>query len=117
MEDHSLMDFEALMPGLRRRYESLRPGSEQRRTFLLHMASLTRAYSEPMDYPISKVETFPSVLPVAYAVCHPECGISEFIVDGSTQECQNCGGTMYRTAVASYHLSKATTATQSGSKK
>jgi hypothetical protein len=37
-------------------------------------------------------------------VCHPECGAREFIVDGSTQECSHCGGSMFRSDTAEYRL-------------
>ena|SRR5437667_12575142 len=50
------------------------------------------------------VVSFPERLPVAFAVCHPECGAREFIVDGSTQECQQCGANMFPTDVAEYRL-------------
>ena len=29
--------------------------------------------------------SFPERLHVAFAVCHPECGATEFVVDGSTR--------------------------------
>jgi hypothetical protein len=104
MKQDKQLEFESLLSGLKDKFRDLRPGSKQERAFLMHMASLARVYAEPMDYPEIPEKPFPPTLPVAQAVCHPECGTSEIIVDGSTQECQNCGGTMFRTAIASYRL-------------
>ena len=104
MKQKKPLGFEILISGLKDKFRDLRPGSKQERAFLLHMASLARLYAEPMDYPEISEKPFPLTLPVAQAVCHPECGTSEIIVDGSTQECQNCGGTMFRTAIAWYRL-------------
>ncbi len=47
---------------------------------------------------------FPSTIGIAYAVCRKECGLQEFIVDGSTQICRHCGKMMFRTAVREYSL-------------
>ena len=63
-----------------------------------------------MDYPDPGAVSFPEAIHIAYAVCHPECGAREFIVDGSTQECQYCGGgLMFRTEVREYVLRDAAT--------
>ena len=104
MKQDKQLEFETLISGLKNKFHELRPGSKQERAFLMHLASLARMYAEPMDYPEISEKPFPPTLPAAQAVCHPECGTSEIIVDGSTQECQNCGGTMFRTAIASYRL-------------
>lgn len=48
---------------------------------------------------------FPKEIYVAYAVCSKECGNTEFIVDGSSQVCQYCGKSLFRTAVKKYILS------------
>ncbi|MEL6301874.1 MAG: hypothetical protein AAFV47_02750 [Pseudomonadota bacterium] len=73
-------------------------------SFLAHVRSLSRWSTEPMDYPdVSDADIrFPERIFITYAVCHPECGRREFIVDGSTQRCQRCGATMFRTAVEEY---------------
>ena len=47
---------------------------------------------------------FPKTIHIAYAVCKKECGVREFIVDGSTQRCQKCGSLMFRTDVSKYLL-------------
>jgi len=47
---------------------------------------------------------FPEKGYITYAVCSRECGNAEFIVDGSTQICDRCGRTMFRTAVAEYRF-------------
>ena len=51
-----------------------------------HIRSLARFRAEPMDYDEDNVEIpeFPAEVLIAYAICHPECGMKEFIVDGST---------------------------------
>jgi hypothetical protein len=47
---------------------------------------------------------FPAEVQIAFAICHPACGTQEFIVDGSTQECQFCGGLLFRTETRGYRL-------------
>jgi len=58
------------------------------------------------DYPeINEKEIkFPNEIYISYAVCAKECGRKEFIVDGSTQVCQKCGGLMFRTETKKYKL-------------
>ena len=56
------------------------------------------------DYPDVQEIEFPEEMPIAYAVCIPACGHAEFIVDGSTQICTYCGGSMFRTLVRRYAL-------------
>ena len=93
--------IDALLEKVKTRFSELRPDSSAQKNLLLHLESLARWNAEPMDYPPpSKV--FPSEVLIASATCHPECGAQEFIVDGSTQECQRCGGLMFRHSVASY---------------
>ncbi len=58
------------------------------------------------NYPKPRKVVFPSQLFIAYAVCGKKCGTREFIVDGQTQVCQNCGKLMFRTKVAKYRLVK-----------
>ena len=99
-----LPDFDTLFAEIRARYDALPAGSDARADFVAHLRSLARFLDEPMDYPTPSAVAFPEGMAVAYAVCHPECGASEFIVDGSTQECQRCGGLLFRTEVRSYEL-------------
>ncbi len=56
------------------------------------------------DYPvvIHQEVSFPAEVGIAYAVCRTECGNSVFIVDGSSQRCERCGGEMFRTATRIY---------------
>jgi hypothetical protein len=85
-------------------FAKLPDNSCAKRDFLNHLRSLARLDDEATDYPeVSKV-VFPGNISIAYAVCHPECGAAEFIVDGSTQERQYCGSLMFRAAVAEYKL-------------
>ena len=94
------------LEAIRRRFGQLNPN--ERGEFRRHLASLARWHAEPMDYPILNNIDFPERLTVAHAVCHPECGAKEFIVEGSTQECQYCGGLMFRTKNAEYRRTRAT---------
>lgn len=61
----------------------------------------------PTSYPFEKYPKvrkvrFPESLPIAYAVCSRECGNRQFIVDGSTQVCEYCGGLMFRISTRTY---------------
>lgn len=77
--------------------------SSKRERFLMHLESLGHWENDPMDYPEAKPD-FPETVHVAYAVCHPNCGRKELIIDGSTQECQSCGQLMYRIDTKEYVL-------------
>jgi hypothetical protein len=94
-------ELDALISRMTTRYAQLRKGSSQQESFLAHPRSLGDWEREPMDYP-DVVGEFPEIVPIAYAVCHPECGTEQLIVDGSTQECQRCGRLMFRTAAKEY---------------
>jgi len=96
------MKLDAILDEIRKRFNSLRENSNEQRDFLANLKSLARWNSEPMDYPQVKDPAFPATINVAHAVCHPECGRQEFIVDGSTQKCQRCGGLMFRGKVVEY---------------
>ena len=56
----------------------------------------------PVHAEISKRVAFPESLPIAFATCHADCRAAEFIVEGSTQECQMCGRHMFRQATKDY---------------
>jgi hypothetical protein len=99
-----LFDFETLFARIRARYDALPDGSDARVDLAAHLHSLARFLDDPMDYPDPEEIVFPAEMPIAYAVCHPECGADQFIVDGSTQECQRCGGSLFRTEVRTYML-------------
>lgn len=94
-------ELEASIARIRARYAEIRRNSSQMESFLLHLRSLGQWEQESMDYPTATAK-FPKVVHVAYAVCHPDCGREELIVDGSTQECQRCGRLMFRTEVQRY---------------
>ena len=74
---------------------------------MAHLRSLARWDQEPNNYPAVAAPSFPERLPIAYAFCHPECGTREFIVDGSTQECQRRGGLLFRAETREYELLRA----------
>jgi hypothetical protein len=94
------LDIEILLDSLRKRWNELAGAPFYRQSFLLHLQSLGSDIEfQACD---ARKVTFPSRLSVAYAIC--KCGVKEFIVDGSTQECQNCGKLMFRAEVADYQL-------------
>lgn len=97
-------ELDEIIELIKNKVGSLRDGSCEKRGFIDHLRSLARWHEEPMDYPEVSHMDFPENIFIAYAVCHPECGVAEFIVDGSTQECQHCGSLMFRTEVAEYSL-------------
>src|ERR1700741_2088749 len=94
-------EIEHLLSRIKDRYGQIKHHSTKRNRFLLHLESLGRWENEPMDYP-KVTPDFPSVVSVAYAVCHPNCGTKELIIDGSTQECQRCGSNLFRISVEQY---------------
>jgi hypothetical protein len=96
-------ELEAMILRIRARYAELDKASPRTESFLLHRRSLGQWELDASDYP-KVTEKFPKTVHVAFAVCHPDCGTKELIVDGSTQECQRCGRLMFRTAVQEYEL-------------
>jgi hypothetical protein len=94
-------ELEDMISQIRARYATIGKDSPRMESFLLHVRSLGQWEQDPMDYP-AVTANFPNEVHVAYAVCHPDCGTRELIVDGSTQECQRCGRLMFRTAVQGY---------------
>jgi hypothetical protein len=95
-------NLETLISQVRARYAKIRKDSSQMESFLLHLRSLGQwEQEESMDYPTVTAD-FPKTVAIAYAVCHPDCGTKELIVDGSTQECQRCGRLMFRTEIQKY---------------
>ena len=84
-----------LLQSVQARYAELPAGSEARRDFLAHLRSLARWHAEPTDYPEAGTAEFPAHVRVALAICHPECGAREFIVDGSTQGVSLVGGSSF----------------------
>lgn len=95
------MKLEKYFKEIEKRYSELESDSEKE-NFIQNLASLSRWNNEPMDYPNETGIKFPETIYVAHAVCHPECGVQEFIVDGSTQRCQRCGSLMFRNEVSEY---------------
>ena len=71
-------------------------------SLILNLKSLARWNKEPMDYPDLTGVKFPDTIFIAHSVCHPECGVQQFIVEGGTQKCQRCGGLLFRNEVAKY---------------
>jgi hypothetical protein len=86
---------------IEKRYAELK-NSCDKESLLLNLASLARLNNEPLDYPAIENVNFPETVHIAHAVCHPECGVQEFIVDGSTQKCQRCGGLLFRNEEMEY---------------
>ncbi len=100
--------WDELLCRIIRRYSELGPSKSRRESFLWHVESLATWENESMDYPDLEVE-FPTEVTVAYAVCHPDCGVREFIVEGSTQECQRCGRNLFRLESRKYLQAPTTT--------
>jgi len=94
-------ELDILLARIKVQYAKIRKGAAQEESFLAHVRALGDWEREPRDYP-DVVGEFPEILPIAYAVCHPDCGTEQFIVEGSTQECQRCGRLMFRTAMREY---------------
>jgi len=94
-------ELEMLISQIRNRHAEVRSNSSQYNSFIAHLRALASWEREPMDYPEVNAY-FPESICLAYAVCHPDCGVMQVIVDGSTQECQRCGRLMFRTAIKEY---------------
>ena len=94
-------DLKKIFDEIEERYSTLN-NSCDKESFIANLKTVALWHDEPMDYIEPKEINFPESLHIAYAVCHPECGVQEFIVDGSTQRCQHCGGLMFRTEVIEY---------------
>jgi hypothetical protein len=104
--DEESEEIENLLNAIHSRFTSLGPQEHRRESFLAHLRSLGRWESDGGDHPDQGEVAFPERIHIAFAVCNQECGVREFIVDGSTQECQTCGDLMFRTDVAEYQLLK-----------
>ena len=52
---------------------------------------------------INKIR-FADEIYITYAVCSKQCGHTEFLVDGSSQNCKICGKQLFRNAIYEYHL-------------
>jgi len=85
---------------LSQRYLELPEGSDEEASLFDHLHSLTHPAEYPRDHPVSLTRPFPDEIEIALAGCR--CGHAEFIVDGSTQECQYCGSLMFRYETAPY---------------
>ena len=101
-----MSDLDDIISAIRARLAETAPNSDEREAILAHLRSLARWNREPMDYPEPAGVTFPATLPISFAVCHPECGASEFLVDGASQECEYCGGSLFRTETREYVLNE-----------
>ena len=98
-------EIDTLFAEIRARLAEVHPGSAAADAIVAHLRSLARR-QEPQDYVDPGRVQFPAKLAIAYAVCHPECGTAEFIVEGSTQECQRCGGLLFRIESRDYALAE-----------
>ena len=95
------IDFDKYFKEIKDRFSELKNSCDQE-SFILNLKSLARWHNEPMDYPDTTGVRFPDSIHIAHAVCHPECGVQEFIVEGSTQKCQRCGGLLFRNDAVEY---------------
>ncbi len=97
-----MADLEPLLDAVRRRFAELGPSDCRQQSFLAHLRTLGRWEAGGVVHADPGAVEFPDRLPIAFAVCSTECGGSQFIVEGGTQECQRCGDLMFRTATAVY---------------
>ena len=96
-----MKNLNSLIEQIKRRHNELE-GSSRENSFLLHLETMG-SWEQEANWDTSiETPTFPETINIAFAICHPDCGAAEFIVDGSTQECQKCGRLMFRTAVHKY---------------
>jgi hypothetical protein len=101
------IDFDALAAALKARFERLKATSEsssREASFVAHVQSLAKWQEEATDDYPNIDEEFPQSIWLAFAVCLPECGGREFIVDGGSQECQHCGRLMFRRESKLYEI-------------
>ena len=105
MEEESFLDN--LFCGIRKRFVELGDSPSRQQSFIEHIKTLTvweKDGSIDENYLKNNPANFPQEIAVAQAFCRPECGTIEFIVDGCTQECQRCGGLLFRTVTRAYVL-------------
>lgn len=97
-------ELEKALQRIRKKYESFGDGNSVKERYLRYINSLGQYYSEPMDYPDIKEKDirFPDLEYIAFAVCHPDCGASAFIVEGGSQYCSKCGSTLFRICAKEY---------------
>ncbi len=98
-------NFKEIFEDIEKQYSKL-INSCDKDSFIENLKAIARWNEEPNDYEEPKEIKFPESIHIAYAVCHPECGVHELIVDGSTQKCQRCGGLMFRTEIIEYKKKK-----------
>ena len=99
-------NWETLFASIRKRYLDLQGGDASRlQSFLSHVENLGVWEADgSFDTIIEARATFPETLFVAFATCHVDCGAAEFIVEGSTQECQRCGRLPFRHTSKEYAI-------------
>jgi hypothetical protein len=98
--------LDELIERLRERYDRFGAEVPVVKRFVDHLDSLASFHEEDFEsYPMpADPVVFPPSLPIAFAICKPECGVREFIVEGGTQECQKCGSLLFRVATTTYRL-------------
>ena len=97
------IELEKIFKDIENRYSELNSTCDKE-SLIQSLISISRWNNEPMDYPDTTGVEFPDSIHIAHATCHPECGVQEFIVDGSTQRCQRCGSLMFRSEVREYQI-------------
>ncbi len=97
-------ELDKMFDSIKDKYNSLSNNCDKD-SLKVNLNSLAHWNDEPMDYENNGDISWPEKVDIAYAVCHPNCGCKEFIVEGSTQRCQHCGGLMYRCETKEYRLS------------
>ncbi len=106
MNDTDDFDFEPYFQRIKKRYAEIKKTDPKKGSFIAHLESLGYWETDsPPGYVYPDIKTtFPKHIYIAYAICDQGCGTLEFIVEGSTQECQYCGRHMYRMDTKTYEL-------------
>jgi hypothetical protein len=104
LKDDMSTNIDKLLAEIKKRYKALWDGSCKQKDYLNHIRSLAGDMTTKYIIP-SKVK-FEKCIPIAFAVCNKECGYVQLIVEGGTQECQFCGGLMYRVKTKLYEECK-----------
>lgn len=105
-------DWTQMFQGIKKRYSELMGNLTRAERFLDHVRNLSQWENDNHDYPLVPAR-FPERVYLAYAVCHPDCGAEQVIVEGGTQECQRCGRLMFRLESKAYQLADVRSRTKS----
>ena len=103
-------DWDRLFARIESRYGELRGKSEARLiSFVAHVENLGDWEKDIGAWVIPPQPiAFPETPAIAFATCQADCRTGQFIVDGSTQECQRCGRLLFRHEARAFKLAAQT---------